>query len=220
MRYETIKEFIKSVKKSRSTIYRFYAKNSDLFDETKLKNRKRIIPVSHHKYFNIEIMHDEYNLVCAENRSMKNLIDGLMDKESLCRTLWDMPWSHFITVAYKLERNKKSCYRMMASLYDELTEEFKGENINIFFTTESFNDRKGYHNHFVINISNEALQVEVVDYIKGFFNYNRLDIAKYDPFKAGLFYIAKEGLVNEDWDLFGTNLKTCINENKGFNEAV
>ena len=55
MKYETIKEFTKSVKKSRSTIYRFYVKRPDLFAETKLENRKRIIPISHQKYFDIEM---------------------------------------------------------------------------------------------------------------------------------------------------------------------
>ena len=53
MKYETIKEFTKTVKKSRSTIYRFYTKNPDLFAETKLENRKRIIPITHQKYLQV-----------------------------------------------------------------------------------------------------------------------------------------------------------------------
>jgi hypothetical protein len=33
-------------------------------------------------------------------------------------------------------------------------------------------------------------------------------------YKAGLFYISKEGLVGEDWDIMGNNLKKDgLNEN-------
>jgi hypothetical protein len=55
-------------------------------------------------------------------------------------------------------------------------------------------------------MSNEKLQEEIIGYIKSFFQFNRIDIKKYDPFKAGLFYMSKEGLINEDWDIFGCDL--------------
>lgn len=35
MKFENLKEFIRRSKKSKSTIYRFYKKNDDLFSETK-----------------------------------------------------------------------------------------------------------------------------------------------------------------------------------------
>lgn len=208
MKYETIKEFSKSAKTSRSSIYRFYNNNADLFKKTKIEKRKRVIPICHRKYFNIEIMHDEYNVLCSENKSMKNLIDGLMDKDSLCRTLWEMKWTYFITVAYKAERNKKSCYRMMDALYEHLVAIFPNTTVRMFFTTEEFTNREGYHNHLVLYIGNEYADWVVQETIKSFFNYDRTDIAYYDPYKAGLFYIAKEGLVNEDWDLFGSDLSS------------
>ena len=206
MKHETIKEFCKSASTSRSTIYRFYKKNTELFIETKIKDRKRVIPITHRKYFNLNIMHDEYNLLSAENRSMKNLIDGLMDKDSLCRRLWEMPWSYFFTVAYKLDRDKKSCYRMMASLHDELSKKFDESTIRIFFTTEPFVNKKGHHNHFVLYVKDNKIHDEVIAYIHQFFIFNRIDYGKYDPYKAGLFYMAKEGLINEDWDIFGSDL--------------
>jgi hypothetical protein len=36
MKYENLKKFIISTKSSKSTIYKFYKKNEDLFSETKL----------------------------------------------------------------------------------------------------------------------------------------------------------------------------------------
>ncbi|MDB9960474.1 hypothetical protein OAD62_00085 [Oceanihabitans sp.] len=206
MKYETIKEFTKTTKTSRSSIYRFYTHNPDLFKKTKIENRKRVIPITHQKYFDIEIMHDEYNVLCSENKSMKNLIDGLMDKNSLCRTLWEMDWTYFITVAYKAERNRKSCYRMMDSLYEHLVSSFPEVTIRLFFTTEKFTNRDGHHNHLVLHIGKEYADWIVQETIRSLFNYDRTDIVYYDPYKAGLFYIAKDGLVNEDWDLFGSDL--------------
>jgi hypothetical protein len=210
MKYEKINEFAKSVKKSRSTIYRFYAKRPDLFDATKLEHRKRIIPESHQKYFDLEIMHDEYNQVCHENKSMRNLVDGLMDKDSLCRKLWDMPWSFFITIAYKYDKNKKACYNMMYALNSELTKKHPFTTIKLFFTTERFKNRGGNHNHMVLYVKDKSIHNDVIEDINNFFPSDRIGIAKYDPFKAGLFYMTKEGLVNEDWDFFDDDLDKRI----------
>jgi hypothetical protein len=35
----------------------------------------------------------------------------------------------------------------------------------------------------------------------------------YDKYKAGLFYTAKLGLVNEDWDIMGNRLSPDIKDN-------
>jgi RHS repeat-associated protein len=113
MKYEKIKEFIKSTKSSKSTIYRFYKKNEDLFAETKFTNGKRFFPTDHARYFDSEIMFDENKILRQENQSMRNLIDSLADKESLLHTFWYMDWSFFFTVAYKNERNKNSCFKQM-----------------------------------------------------------------------------------------------------------
>ena len=119
MKYYEIDEFIRKTKKKKSTIYRFYKRNSHLWDETQLK-KKRLFPESHIKYFNSEMLFDENQVLKQENQTMKRLIDCLMDKESLQQRLWKMDWSYFFTVAYKAERNKKSCFRLMNSLYETL----------------------------------------------------------------------------------------------------
>jgi len=215
MKLENLKEFIASTKTSKSTIYRFYKKNKELFEETKMKNGKRVFPVDHAKYFDSEIMHDENKILRLQNQSMKNLINGLMNRQSLPTRLWYLDWSFAFTVAYKFERKKDSCYKQMSGLYEMLEKKYGNETtIRLFFTTEPFAERKGYHNHFVLQIGNKKLHEELVKDVKEHFSYDRVDAGIYDPYKAGLFYIAKEGLVNEDWDIMGNNLiKDGLNEN-------
>lgn len=215
MKYENLKEFIASTKTSKSTIYRFYRKNKELFEETKMKNGKRVFLVDHARFFDSEKMFDENKVLRMQNQSMKNLINGLMDRQSLSTRLWYLDWTFAFTIAYKLERNKNSCYRQMSGLYEMLEKKYGNDTtIRLFFTTEAFAERKGYHNHFVLQIGNKKLHQQVVEDIKEYFSYDRVDAGIYDQFKAVLFYVAKEGLVNEDWDIMGNNLiKDGLNEN-------
>jgi hypothetical protein len=215
MKYENLKEFIASTKTSKSTIYRFYRKNKELFEETKMKNGKRVFLVDHARFFDSEKMFDENKVLRMQNQSMKNLINGLMDRQSLSTRLWYLDWSFAFTIAYKLERNKNSCYRQMSGLYEMLEKKYGNDTtIRLFFTTEAFVERKGYHNHFVLQIGNKKLHQQVVEDVKEYFSYDRVDVGIYDQFKAVLFYVAKEGLVNEDWDIMGNNLiKDGLNEN-------
>lgn len=206
MKYESINDFADRVNKSRSTIYRFYKKNNELFEQTKNSGR-RMIPTIHARFFDSEIMFDENKTLRLENQSMKNLIDCLVDKDSLQTKLWYMDWSYFFTVAYKNERNKKSCFRMMNAMYESLINKYGNDtDIRVFFTTEPFTNRVGYHNHFTIHIEDNNLHNEVINDIKNFFSYDRVDYGIYDKYQAGLFYMSKDGLVNEDWDVLGNNL--------------
>ncbi len=207
MKIENLKEFIKSTKKSKSTIVRFYKKNEDLFLKTEIKNGKRYYPKEHIRYFDSEILHDENKVLRLENQSMKNLIDCLVDKDSLQYRLWQMEWDFFFTVAYKTDRNKKSCFRQMNSMYENLILKYGNQTgIKIFFTTEAFTNKTGYHNHFVLHVENKKLKQQIVKEIQNYFSYDRVDFGVYDKYKAGIFYASKEGLVNEDWDIIGNNL--------------
>ena len=221
---ESLKEFIKSTKSSKSTIYRFYKKNPELFIETKMKNNKRVFPVEHVRYFDSEIMFDENKVLRMENLSMRNLIDCLVDKDSLQFRLWELDWSYFFTIAYHADRNKKSCYRQMNGMYEHLISKYGDETgLNIFFTTEPFANKAGYHNHFVIYIEKKTLHQEIVEEIKNYFMYDRVDASLYNRYKAALFYASKEGLVNEDWDILGNKLsneKLISNANESYKKAV
>jgi len=208
MKSVSLNDLIKTTKKSKSTILRFYKKNPEIRKEVKYIKRKNYYPLEHTRYFDSEIMYDENKQLLLENKSMKNVIDCLMDRNSLQMRLWYMDWTYLYTVAYKSERNKKSCFRMMNGLYDSLIERYGSRTeIRMFFTTEPFANRNGYHNHFVIYISNESIKEIIMDEINQYFEYDRVDSRPYNPYKAGLFYIAKDGLVNEDWDILGNNLK-------------
>ncbi len=209
MKYESLEEFIKRVGKSRSTIIRFYNANPEFEVEIKKRGRgnKKHYPISHAKYFSSELMFEENKQLISENKAMKNLIDCLMDKKSLQANLWLKDWTFFVTVAYTHERNKKSCYRMMNGLYDTLMEKY-GEltELRIFFTTEPFTNRKGNHNHFVMYCSDEGLNESIQNDITEYFDGNRCQIEPYNRYEAGLFYMVKKGLVNEDWDILGNCL--------------
>lgn len=200
MNYD-IDKLTKVTKKSRSTIYRFYKKNKDLFAQTKKKGSKIMYPEEHLKYFDSETMFDENVLLKQENQSMRNLIDCLVDKNSLQYRLWEMEWTYFVTVAYKSERNKKSCYKQINALFENLNKKYGTDTgLKLFFTTEPFANRIGYHNHFVLHVQNNKLVERVYNEISNYFEYDRVDIKNYDRYKAGLFYISKEGLHYEDWD--------------------
>ncbi|WP_140484978.1 hypothetical protein [Flavobacterium sp. GSA192] len=206
MRLENIIEFKNTTKASKSKIYRFYKKNEELFSDTILRNGKRLFPIDHARYFDSEIMFDENKILRQENQSMRNLIDCLEDKNSLQYTFWQMEWSFFFTVAYKLDRKKNSCFKQMHGMYDYLAEKYGNTtDLRLFFTTEQFTNRRGYHNHFVIYIEDKKLHEQIVTDIQEYFNYDRTDVSIYDRYKAGLFYMAKDGLNGEDWDFINTN---------------
>jgi len=214
MKYENLKKFIISTKSSKSTIYRFYKKNEDLFAETDFKNGKRMFPADHARYFDSEIMFDENKALRQENQSMRNLIDCLADKDSLQHTFWQMDWSFFFTVAYKADRNKTSCFKQMHGLYDYLNQRYGASTeIRLFFTTEPFPNRKGCHNHFVVYIADKKLHEQIVTDIQDYFNYDRTDVSVYDRYKAGLFYMSKDGLSGEDWDFISNSTNATGDEN-------
>ena len=207
MKIEPLKEFVKRTGVSESTIKRFYRKNPELKAEI-IFRKKNYYPIEHARYFDSEIMFDENKALRQENKSMKNVISCLMDTGSLQMRLWFMEWSYFCTVAYKSERNKKSCFRMMHGLYDTLIERYGDRtHIRLFFTTEPFANRNGYHNHFVIYVSNKSLMQTIIDDISLYFEYDRSDFSPYDPYKAALFYMVKDGIHGDDWDILGTNLE-------------
>jgi hypothetical protein len=214
MKYEGIKQFINTTKSSKSTIYRFYKKNIDLWGETKMSGNKRVYPKEHARYFNSEIMFDENVLLRQENQSLRNLIDCLIDTESIQYRLWQLDWTFFATVAYKLDRKKNSCYKQITGLFNHLNQKFGSKTkLRMFFTCEPFNNREGYHNHFVLDVENIKMAEQVLNEMRTYFEYDRIEVKSYDRYKAGLFYISKDGLSGDDWDyLDNTNQRPEADE--------
>lgn len=208
MELEHIDKFCKRIKYGRNKVFKFYKNHKELKSETRLIKNKRMVPVSHEKYFNLDEMIGENKALIAERESTRNLIDCLIDKNSLVLKFWQMQWHFFVTIAYKLERNKKSCYRQIFSFYDDMIDKYGNESgLNLFFTTEPFTNRKGFHNHLVIGVGDVNLRQQIAEEIRTYFSYDRVDIKPYDRYKAGLFYMSKEGLVGDDWDILGNDLK-------------
>lgn len=205
MKYECIKQFTGTTKCSKSKIYRFYKVNEELFAETKKKG-KRLFPVEHARYFDSEKMFEENKLLRKDSDNLKSLINCLSnDKDGFLTKLWMMDWTLFCTVAYVDERNQQSCSNQMRGLYNYLESKFKKADLRLFFTTEKFSSRDGSHNHFILYASNN-LQIKIMKEIKDYFSFDRTDIKLYDKMKAGVFYIAKDGLTDVNWDLLGNNL--------------
>lgn len=95
----------------------------------------------------------------------------------------------------------------MTAMYQELENKYGNSiDIRLFFTNEPFNLRNGHHNHFVINVFNRFYVESIAENMRVFFSYDRDDIVGYVKYKAGFFYMTKEGLVNEDWDILHNNL--------------
>ena len=97
---------------------------------------------------------------------------------------------------------------MMDSLYETLLERYGDRTtIRLFYTTEPFANRNGYHNHFVLYISNKSMEDAILDDINLYFEYDRSENKIYDPYKAALFYMIKNGIHGDDWDILGNNLE-------------
>lgn len=205
MNYQSIYEFTATTNTSKSTIYRFYKENQDLFEETKKKG-KRLFPIEHSRYFNSQIMFEENKSLKKQRQQLTNLIDCLKDKSSLQTKLWYKDWTFFCTVSYQAERNKKSCFKQMHGLYDFLESRYPTTDLRLFFTTEKFVNRAGYHNHFIVYVANDGLHDKVRKDIASYFSHDRTDIVTYDRYKAGIYYASKGGLMDEDWDILGNNL--------------
>jgi hypothetical protein len=200
---ENIKEFSKRTNTSKSTLYRFYNSHPSLWDETKVKNNKRLFPTIHEKYFKNDLLIQAHEELKKEVYGMKNLLHCLKEKNSLPSSLWHMDWSYFVTIAYRDDRSKKHCYSTIAKMQMELEQEYGYSRV--FFTTEPFTNRKGYHNHCVIHVPPSISKNELEGLLKNSFAESRIDVQPYNECKAGIFYIAKNGLVGEDWDILWSN---------------
>ena len=225
MKYENIDAFAERVGKSRRTIHRFYNKNPELKQDRKKKGRKVIYPINHAKFWNTEVMFDENKTLNDSNRKMRNLLDYLHEnKKPLANKFWGLDWTYFVSVDYKHERSKNYSITMMNKLYELLNEKYGDKTtIRVYFTTEPFANRNnGQHNHIMIYIENELFKKLVLNQIKKFFKYDRVDNSDYTKYEGGLFYMAKEGTQGTDWDILGNNLvKEGIKyENKGYQRAV
>jgi hypothetical protein len=94
----------------------------------------------------------------------------------------------------------------MLQAFDYLTELYGPKiKLRIFFTVEPFYNRNGNHIHFILRVGNGMSTKAVIEDLKGFFKTDRIDLRKYDRYKAGIYYASKHGLQGENWDILGND---------------
>lgn len=207
MKLNNLKETTNKTGVSRASIYRFYEKNPHLWKDTYKKSKKRLIPENH---LNLIVKNNMYRNNIELERSIgkqQRLIDLLSNPNTIEYRLYQMKWDWFCTVSFKHDQTKKYCYHEMMQLFTHLLDLYGREiDLRIFFTIEPHKDRKGYHIHFILRVGDGLLTDAVIAEMKEYYEGNRVDFEPYDKYEAGLFYIAKEGLKEEDWDIVGNNL--------------
>lgn len=203
MRYYNITETINKTGISRASIYRFYKNNPTLKSETRKKGGKKAYPESHINQLAKNSVYSEKLDLENENRQLKKLVDLLQNPETLEYKLYTLDWDWFGTVAFRNDYSSKASYHKMAQVCFNIMEKFGDEiHFKMLFTIEPFINRDGTHLHFLMKVDKEffiPVKEEICNYFKG----NRLDFRKYDKYKPGIFYIAKNGLKSEEWDIMG-----------------
>lgn len=204
-----LKETSEKTGVKRATIYRFYDKNPLLKCETKIVNRKKVIPEHHLPLIAKNNIYTKALKLENQNEQLIRLVDLLSDnvRYPLQYTLYQKQWSWYGTVAFKVDRGKKFCYHQMSQLFDHLNNLFGKIGLRIFFTLEPFNWRDGMHVHFILNVRNTSKQAEVINELNNYFKGNRVYLEPYDKYQAGIYYISKMGFQNEDWDILGDYTK-------------
>ena len=201
-----LKETSEKTGLSRATIYRYYEKYPELWAETKLK-KKRLIPEAHLNSMTKTNIYAKALALDQQAVQLKRLVELLTDPNTVQYKLYQMDWDYFGTVAFKNEINQKYSYHRMLQAFDYLVEYFGKEiGLRIFFTVEPFTHRGGTHLHFILKVGKGLMTNAVLAELKGFFKNNRIDLKKYDKHKAGIYYISKQGLQGEDWDILGNDL--------------
>lgn len=202
-----LKETTERTGVSRATIYRFYEKNPELWNETLIKNKKRLIPEEHLTLITKTNIYAKHLALEQEHTQLKNLVDAIT-KDPFLYQLYLMGWDWFCTIAFKKDYNSRQSFHRMQQAVNHIIDCY-GENtgINFFYTVEPFTNREGTHIHFVMKLDNPLLWKAVSTELKSYFKGNRIDIKPYDKYKAGIYYMAKHGLRGENWDFLGNNFK-------------
>lgn len=209
MKYEKVNDFAKRVNVTRRTIFRFYAKNPKLKEETKMKNRLRIVPISHKRFWNVDELFESNKAYNEANRMMSNLLLALQTGNPLVKKLWFLKWTHIITISPK-GGSLEYCTNRILQFYSEIDEKY-GEktNLRMLYNSERFSGGSGYHSHIVLNIENKKLQPKILKHLEQYFKDDRIELDKYDYKKGFLFYSIKnsEDFKTISWGFDGNNLK-------------
>lgn len=202
MKYIKLKEFLSQAQISKSKLYEFYRKYPEVFTETKITSNRRLIPEEHLKYFNLQLFIEIDIRHKKKIRELKSFIDCLHDAPEEQFFIWRKHWDIYGTISYRNEEKAKGCYNKMVKLFEHLQHHYSLKtNITLFFNTEEYGVRNGYHNHFLLFCSERKLIGDIRKEIQNFFSFDRVDLQKYNKHKPAVFYITKSGLEKENWDI-------------------
>ena len=162
---------------------------------------------------NIKELLNENQNTLNRNKQLSNTIKLLPETFSLNpeRTLtleqylYLYDWDYFITIAYEESLPQMECFSIMHRLYDQIENANPNKTTRMFFTTEPFTDRKGYHNHFILKSSLGEKDIENI--INQTTPKGRIDIRIYDKELAATFYINKHARNNKYWDITNNQRK-------------
>ena len=162
-------------------------------------------PYLHSYRFLSEFVSDTVYSIIETNKQMKNTIECLHSHRSFERKLSYLEWDYFVTIAYEADFSNKICYEFMSKAYSTIDDYAFSGDTRMFFVSEPFTNRKGYHNHCVVKagVSSDILKQMVERSVPK----ARIDVKPFQREKAGIFYICKDGFRGEDWDIMGNNLK-------------
>ncbi|WMI65531.1 hypothetical protein RBH94_15880 [Aestuariibaculum sp. YM273] len=163
-------------------------------------------PYLYHKNFLEEFISPEVFGLLDRNRQLSNTIKCMHRTGSLEQHLSFLKWDYFVTISYKDALSSKMCFSAMSELYEKIEAYSFSGDCRMFFTTEPFSNRKGYHNHLVLKM--DANQNTVSEFVKKYSPVGIVDVQPYDYELAGVFYTAKDKHKNDEWDLLGNNLSS------------
>ena len=204
--YLIMKEYLKRkdfLKKARISKSKFYRDKIGLIDKYKHYEKplfKKIVKeVKIHHILLQEYVDDYWVKLESLNNKQQNIINIFKNPNSIEKHLLKHDWKIFATVSPKHDWTEEQCRNQMSKLF-ELIKDINDE-VKLFWTSEPFTNRSGYHNHFLIEFSDDNNYLVVKEKVKKYFKGNKVDVQKYDNTKLGAFYICKKGLNGESWDI-------------------
>jgi hypothetical protein len=166
--------------------------------------RMKSKPYRYHINFLEEFVSPMVFDLLERNKQLSNTIACMHRTGSLEQHLSFLKWDYFVTVSYKDALSSKRCFSAMSELYEKIEAYSFGGDCRMFFTTEPFSNRKGYHNHLVLRMNADI--DTVTRFIEKYAPIGRVDVKTYDHELAGVFYTAKNKHKSDDWDLLGNKL--------------
>lgn len=139
------------------------------------------------------------------NHQQRNFIKKLKNSnDTLENHLAILDWDYFCTISYKESLNKERCFSSMTKFYESLVASYPNKSFRMYFTTEPFTNRKGYHNHFILRAGLENRDVQF--FMEKNLPQGIIDVKDYKADVAAVHYVSKKGLQGIDWDILGTDL--------------